>query len=144
MHTDAGTTLTVPTAAHRAANAPASSTRQRAVGRSLTEPRDSIMRVAALQEAETYLGDVCATWYLLSLDDCAIAIKHALGWLTVIALASPTRAAIWYRELALAAGVSKTELRREIENRADFWRNFNDFANKRRDETEGALCTLLF
>jgi len=108
------------------------------------EKRNAIMRVAALQEAEQYLGDVCATWYLLSLDDCAIAIKHALGWLTVIALASPTRAAIWYRELALAAGISKTDLRREIENRADFWRNFNDFANKRRDETVGALCEILF
>jgi hypothetical protein len=106
--------------------------------------RDGIEQAKALREAEEYLALVAGSWYALDYDDRAVAVKHALGWLTVLALGSPTRAAIWYDELAAAARVSKADLKREVENRADFWRNFNTFAATRREETLGALCQILY
>lgn len=106
--------------------------------------RDGIEQANAMREAEDYLSLVCGSWWVLSLEDRGLAVKHAIGWLTVLHLGSPVRASVWLDELSLAAGVRKSDLRHEVENRADFWRSFNDFAKHRRQETEGALCSLLF
>jgi hypothetical protein len=106
--------------------------------------RDGIEQANALREAEEYLTLVCGSWMLLDYPDRAIAVRHAIGSLTVLWLGSPTRASVWLDELSLAAGVRKADLRQECENRADFWRNFNTFAATRREETLGALCQICF
>jgi hypothetical protein len=106
--------------------------------------RDGIATAAALHEAEDYLGLVAGSWWALALEDRAVAVRHAIGWLTVLHLGSPARAAVWLDELALAAVIRKSDLRHEVENRAAFWRSFNDFAKHRREETVGALCQMLY
>lgn len=125
---------------HRPAGASISEreiTRARAV-------RDGIENANALREAEEYLTLVAGSWYALDYPDRGVAIKHALGWLAVLWLGSPVRASVWLEELSVAAGIRESDLRQEIENRADFWRNFNTFAANRRNETVGAICQLLY
>jgi len=146
MHADAGTSLTRPTAAHRAILAPASVARQRAGGRfhlTTQELRDLVQRQAAIREAEDFLAYFNNAFSLLESELQPVAIRQAVWSLTITELADPLQTELRLDIVAAAAGLPKMELRRQIKERAEFFRRFHELHERQPKQAEGALCELI-
>ena len=81
--------------------------------------------VAAVRHAESFLIDFCGAefeavpWALRP-----AAVKYAIGHLVTVALHNESVAELFLEPIAAAAGVTKTGLRKQVEDRCWFYSNF--------------------
>ncbi len=80
---------------------------------------------AAVRAAESFLIDFCAVGIeSLPWELRPAAIKYAIGHLVTLALSNEAVADIFLESIADAAGVTKTALRKQVEDRCWFYRNW--------------------
>lgn len=102
-------------------------------------------RFRAVADAESYLVDFVPTFAALPWPMKPAAVKYAVNYLTVLALADAVRAEVFLRAVAKAADVSKTVLQKQVADRCWFFRNLNRLIEdwKTRDETKTELVRII-
>lgn len=105
--------------------------------------RDSAMEAEAARNAEGYLADFTQTWKLLSPELQPAALRQAKWSLTIAALSDPLQMEIRLGAVAAAAGLPKSELRHQIEQRVEFFQRFHELRSRNPEEVESALCDLI-
>ena len=124
MDTLAGTSLTHSPAAQRGGIAPAVVSRQRAGGCSLYVPLPG-EEGRAIRAAESFLIDFAgADFASMPWEFRPAAVKYAIGHLVTVALHSESVAEIFFAPIAAAAGITKSALRKQVEDRCWFYTNW--------------------
>lgn len=76
---------------------------------------------AAIRNAESFLIDFCgANFSAMPFELRPAAVRAAQGYLLVVYLGNPNIADVFLEHVADAAGLTKSELRRQIRDRAEF------------------------
>jgi hypothetical protein len=99
--------------------------------------------VASVRASENYLSDFCEMWALLSPEAQPPALRRAKEALVIAALNDPLQSEIRFNEVAAAAGISKSELRRQIQQRARFYFEFHQLCKQHPEESKDTLCKLI-
>lgn len=104
-----------------------------------------VEEIRAVADAESYLVDFVPVFAVLPWPLRPAAVKYAVNHLTVLALADEVRAEIFLRDVAVAADVSKTVLRKQVEDRCWLFRNLNKLVADRKtcDEAKAELVRIL-
>ncbi len=102
-------------------------------------------KIKVVADAKSYLVDFVQTFALMPFELRPAAVKCAVEHLVVLALADPVRTELFTRDVARAADVPRTTLRKQIEERVWFFRNFNRLMeNKRtREQTENEVVRMI-
>ena len=98
---------------------------------------------ASVHEAERYLADFSDVWLLLPSDLQPAALRDALWSLTIAWLSNPLQAEIRLQSVAQAASLPKSELRRQIKERAEFCTRYPELNQTDQRATTEALCRLI-
>jgi hypothetical protein len=104
---------------------------------------DAALEAAAVRESEEYLAGFRDGWNDLSSQARPVALSQALWSLTILALSNGLQMEIVIGDVARAAGLPKMELRKQIEDRATFFRRLPELYKHHRQQTEVALCRLI-
>jgi hypothetical protein len=94
----------------------------------------------SVHAAEQYLADFSDVWTLLPPDLQSSALRRALWSLTIVWLSNPLHAEIRLSAVARAASLPKSELRRQIKERAEFCTRFRELYQDHPQETIEVLC----
>lgn len=98
---------------------------------------------ASVHEAEQYLADFSDVWTLLPSELQPAALRDAIWNLTIAWLSNPLQAEIRLQAVAQAASLPKSELRRQIKERAEFCRRYPDLYRLDPKATTEALCRMI-
>ena len=107
------------------------------------EMQTLIDRQRAVREAEEFLADFVQTWAVIEPELQPAAVRQAVWSLTICELHDPLQSEIRLGAVAGAAGLPKPELRRQVRERAEFFRRFNELHDRQPKAAEGALCELI-
>ena len=120
----AGTPVLHLPAAQRGDIAPAVVSRKRAGGCSLYVPLPG-EEARAIRAAESFLIDFAgADFASMPWEFRPAAVKYAIGHLVTVALHSESVAEIFFAPIAAAAGITKSALRKQVEDRCWFYTNW--------------------
>lgn len=94
---------------------------------------------AAVRNAEERLADTFCAWPTLSHHERPIALRYAIMDLVTLYLSEPVRAEIWFDGLAKMLDISKADLQRLVERRADIINNIKELWKRQQAVTEAEV-----